>query len=219
MPTKLQEKRAELSAKSSNFKKIFDQARLGNGDLDFLKADAFAHLTDPNHAREIVQQIEKELDTLTDEVMSLETMHAADVKAQKRYEDMQKAAEVHIHSQPVVNSNGYGQAQRPAQALMTLGQLIRKYMPSEPETKTSRIKLDREFSEWDLQSVLDPHWEQKVMITTGPPGANAGWAPYATPIPRLAEMAARGLQVTDIFPTGQTDQFQIPSIKTGGLVP
>jgi hypothetical protein len=210
MPSKLQEKKAELSGKSANFKKIFDQSRLSNGDLDFLKADAFAHLSDPHHAREMVQQIEKELDALTDEVTTLEAMHAADLKAQKRYEDMQKVQEGHIHAASVPQGNGgYGIAQRQPQAMMTLGQLIRKYMPQDPELKSARIKLDREFTEWDLQSLLNPGWEQKVMITTGAPGANAGWAPYSTPIPRLAEMAARGIQVTDIFPSGTTDQFQV----------
>jgi HK97 family phage major capsid protein len=204
MPTQLQDARAKLHAKSTNFKKIFDQSKTGNGDYDFLKADAFAHLSDAAQARSMIQQLEKELDELSDQVKSLEWIEETEKKAQERWTQMQQAAEPHIHANG--HGNGQGQGVIP-QALMTMGQLLKKYWPQDNLPRGGNaVYVDRTFEDWDYRSVFSGSggYELKTIMTTG-----AGWAPEAIRIPRIAEMPYRPLEVIDLFPVANTTQFQI----------
>lgn len=201
MPSKLQELQNKLQAKRANLKKIFDQAKSGDR-WDLLKADAFQHLTDEAHAREKVRELNEELNTLQDQLKSEEFLVETERKNLQAIELAQKTVESHVHA----IGDGNGNRQVSVQAKMTLGQLLKHYMPQHMAESGSRIRFEREFTEWDFRSALDPLWQYKATMTTT---AN-GWPPFATPIPRLAEFAVAGLELTDLFPTATTDMYQIP---------
>lgn len=213
--SQLTEAMNELATKSAALMKIIKEARVGDNDLNLLKAQAFAHMTDDQAAREIFDKKNAELKELHNKVKALQTLEQTTQEIEQRHKDLQQINETHTHAGSYSNGNGHGTSYLPVpqgyqmlangqipNAMLTVGQWVKKHYPP-PGERSGKVLLDREFPEWDLKLFLDKDYQLKVMTTT------TGWPPYSTPIPRLAEYAMRPLQVIDLFPTATATQFQV----------
>lgn len=191
MPTKLREAQEKLWAKQDSFKRILEQSRLSDGSYDFTKADAFEHLDSQKQCIEQMEVMEKEMDEAANEVKTLEGMQAME----KRFQAKLEARREIETATPMIHSNGHsGNGSSPNGLVQkSLSDYVREAYPRDVKAGTGLV-LDREFRGIDLKA---------LMLTT------TGFLPETTRIPRVQEFAHRPIQITDLFPVGQTDQPQI----------
>jgi HK97 family phage major capsid protein len=196
MPTKLQEKQNQLTAKQNLLQSIYSQSKKSDGDFDFTKAEEFAHLVDGRDKIEAqkacvdaLNEYEREAAAIFDEVKTLQDFAAREEKLQKQVEERRKIVDRHIHT------NEGNQGQNQAVAVKSLGNLIRDAWPEPGERRGSMI-IDREFKNWDLSML---NYEQKALMER-----TAGWAPESTRVPRVVNLALSDLAITDLMPVANT---------------
>jgi HK97 family phage major capsid protein len=195
MAAKLRELQEKLYVKQNNLASIFEQAKKSDGTYDFTKAEQFANLADGRDAREaqvacldMIKQLEGEVNDLHDEVVTLQNIAEKEAKLTKQIQDRKKVTEEHLYP-----TSGGLETKAPQ---LSLGEMVKRAWPE--EGVQGKGNFVREFK----------HFELKALMSTA-----AGWAPEATRIPRIAEFAHRPLQVTDLFPVGNTSQYAIPYME------
>jgi HK97 family phage major capsid protein len=188
MATKLRELQEKLQVKQDQMQRIFEQSRKSDGAYDFTQAEAFEHLDNQRACYEMLESMEKELDDLQSEVKTLETVKAQEDRLTERIKSRRQVDQPMQHTLAPNGHNGMQVVQK------SLSDLVREVWPKGERPGSRQIWLEKEFS----------HFEIKTLMTTA-----AGWAPETTRVPRIAEFAHRPIQVTDLFPIGNTDQAAI----------
>jgi HK97 family phage major capsid protein len=184
MPTKLQEKQAELAAKQAKLTEVFEKA---GPDLDF-SGEAVRGLldgaADAKSAVEKVQEKNKELEDLGKEVEELRGL-------EKIAKDLKDAKDKPVNAPSIPGSDP------PASRQKSIGQLV---VESEAFKSFKATNAP-------AKAIVDGYGvnELKTLFQT-----SAGWAPESTRIPGLfIDAVTRPIQVIDIIPSGSTNQAAI----------
>jgi HK97 family phage major capsid protein len=189
MSTKLRQLQEELYVKQDAMSRIFDEARRGDGTYDFTEATAFQHLDNQKACLETLDQLEKELDELQSKVATQEAIEEQDRRLKEKRQQRAQVTEAMVHP------SGNGQNGAYPMQYKSLGQRVAEVYPRKDDIRTGGVIFEKDFRDIDF----------KTLMTT----AANGFPPEATRIPRVAEFAHRPIQVTDLFPVGQTDQYQV----------
>jgi hypothetical protein len=193
MPTRLQELEAQWGAKAAQLETILEQAKKSNGEYDFTKAEAFAHMAGREDAqavcREMFTTLNKECDALYNQAKTQRDVEEQEARIKQMMADRKRVVESHVHAG----------GSEPGQPVMikSLGTLVREDV-GDGGFFTKGGNYVRTFQ----------HFDVKTLMTT-----SAGWAPEAMRIPRIAEFAHRPIQVTDLFPMNPTTQYAVPYME------
>jgi HK97 family phage major capsid protein len=189
--TALRELEEQYNAKLTFVGKIFKEATQSDGNINLRASEALRNLPDEAAARQRMNEIEQELKALFDKKASLKENidQQARMEAMIRENNEIDEKDAHVHGVPAT-SNGHGQY--PTE-VKSLGQLVAGDWPKKAKGPND-IWLNKTYEEI----------EAKTVMTT----ANA-WAPEVTRTGRVAELAVRPIQVTDMFPVGNTTQAGI----------
>jgi HK97 family phage major capsid protein len=192
VPARLVSLRQELYAKQTGLQRIYEESRKVDGDYDFTKAEAFEHLvTGRDHIEaqsaciDMLRSLEEEAKQKQADVMTLQAQWENEQKLLKQISDRKEIEQKHFHAE----FSGDQKNGHPAQQL-SLGQLVKRFYPEDVRQNLGRpVVFAKTFENFEVKT---------LMQTT------AGWAPESTRVPRLAEFAHRPIQITDLFPVGNT---------------
>jgi Phage capsid family len=191
VPAKLVSLRQELYAKQTGLQRIYEESRLGDGDYDFTKAEAFEHLvTGRDHVEaqsaciDMLRSLEEEAKDKQSSVMTLQTQWENEQKLLKQVAERKEIEQKHFHTEFALDNKNGTRAEP-----LSLGQLVKRFYPQDVRINRQPVVFSKTFE----------NFEVKVLMQT-----TAGWAPESTRVSRLAEFAHRPLQVTELFPVGNT---------------
>jgi HK97 family phage major capsid protein len=184
---KLQELQEKLYSKQDVLKGVFDEAKLNDGTYDFLKSSAFKTYSTTQQCLDQITALEKELEEIHVEVKTLETIKHQEDRVLTMIHERSQIEDPHLHPDAT-------DTRQPRMYQKSLGDLMAQDWPSPDRLSRAGVWLEKEYRNFDI----------KTLMTTA-----AGWAPQAIRIPRINEFAATPIQVTDLFPIGNTTQAAV----------